>query len=189
MFSISASSSDSASSRARSNAGIDSIPASCAARQRRSPAISSKCPSGSGRTSTGCSKPRVSSEPASAANATSSKCRRGWRGLGKISSTATWRNSSTALSGSVETAMIAARPRPIPRGRPRAEPPPSGHASGPGGAHPRDRLVCGARARACERRTPSGHAPPPPGRARRTRQSRRSTDRGGSPARRSSAPR
>jgi hypothetical protein len=41
MFSISASSSDSASSCARTTAGTRSKPAICAARQRRSPAISS----------------------------------------------------------------------------------------------------------------------------------------------------
>ena len=85
MFSISASSSDSASSRTRTSAGIVSSPASCAARQRRSPAISSNRPSSDGRTSTGWSTPRELHRRRRDRRACRRRsARRGWRGLGEI---------------------------------------------------------------------------------------------------------
>jgi hypothetical protein len=118
MFSISASSSDSASPCGRTSAGMRSNPAMRAARQRRSPAISSYVPPATGRRSTGWRTPRSRSESASATSDVSSKSVRGCRGLGAISSTATSRSSgsraASSLPGAVE-ARIAARPRPMPR--------------------------------------------------------------------------
>src|SRR5919197_3966134 len=74
--------SESRSSASRTSAGSVGTPASRAARQRRSPAISSKPPAERGRTTTGCTKPWARIESASALVASLSKRLRGWRGFG-----------------------------------------------------------------------------------------------------------
>ena len=125
------------------------------------------CRPASGRTRTGCSTPRVWIDAASAASASSSKCRRGWRGFGH---------------DQVDRKPGAA-PRARCRGRRDGEDrrQAASHAAVPRGRNsPRRRLILGRLQPSCER---------PHARARRRRRSRRSTGRGGSPARRSSAPR
>ena len=69
-------------SRPATIAGIVCSPARLAARQRRSPAISSKRSSPVGRTRTGWSTPSSRTDAVSAARRSSSKCRRGWCGFG-----------------------------------------------------------------------------------------------------------
>ena len=57
------------------------LPASCEARQRRSPAMSWKRPLASGRTRTGCTTPLAVMEAASSANCSSLTLERVWKGL------------------------------------------------------------------------------------------------------------
>ena len=105
MFSISASSSASASSRGRTSAGIASRPAICAARQRRSPATSSYVPPAFGRTSTGCSTPRSPSDPASACSAILVKAR--------VAAASGWaRSARPATRAAPPRAPLPPRPRP-----------------------------------------------------------------------------
>src|SRR3954469_22445988 len=139
MFSIKASSRRSLSSVSRTIAGTWPSPAITAARSRRSPAISSKLPPERGRTTTGCRMPRALTDSERASRASSSNSRRGWLGLGRISSLAISLrpDSSRAL---VE--RIAARPRPIPR------PPPSPFAVSATCSHLFRKLQVGHGARA-----------------------------------------
>src|SRR5690348_1831793 len=65
--------------------------------------------------------PRAFTDSASASSASSSKSRRGWLGLGRISSVGI---SRSPVSSRALVERIAARPRPIPRG-----PPPSPFAA------------------------------------------------------------
>ena len=67
-------------------AGISRMPASFAARQRRSPAMSWNRPSAAGRTRIGWSTPCSVMEAASSWRGSSSKVSRGWFGLGSIRS-------------------------------------------------------------------------------------------------------
>ena len=69
-----------------------------AARQRRSPAISSYVPPATGRTRTGCSTPRTLIDSASASSDSSSNRRRGWCGLGVIISVGSSRSSSAPVT-------------------------------------------------------------------------------------------
>src|SRR4029077_19536194 len=98
------------SSASRTTAGTVFSFASRAARQRRSPAISSYPPAVRGRTSTGWTTPAARIESASPAPASESKRRRGCRGCGWIASTGTW-----ASSLSVAPPSRTSRPRPRPR--------------------------------------------------------------------------
>ena len=114
MFSASARSNRSQSSAGRTIAGIVSRPASwwraVAARQR--PARRRHRQAGGRRPA--ASTPRTRIDSASSASRASSNVRRGCRGLGWISSTGI---SRRPCSCSVLRGRIAARPRPMPRGR------------------------------------------------------------------------
>src|ERR1039458_1410442 len=66
-------------------AGTASSPASPPARQRRSPAISSKLPPATGRTRTGWRTPRSLIDSASSSSVCWSNSRRGWCGVGVVS--------------------------------------------------------------------------------------------------------
>ena len=102
MFSITAISRHSRSSWVATTAGTSSRPASWAARQRRSPAISSYVPPGQGRTRIGCKTPRSRTDSESASSDSWSKDCRGWSGLGLIRSTGRRRSSgrsSAAVGG------------------------------------------------------------------------------------------
>src|SRR6266516_1389443 len=78
-FSMRASSSGSSTSR--TSAGSRSMPASCAARKRRSPATTSR-PAAVGRTTIGCRSPCALLDAASSPSFSSSKCLRGCSGFG-----------------------------------------------------------------------------------------------------------
>src|SRR5712671_3576143 len=110
-FSTSASSRIFSSTTERTTAGIFKIPASCAARQRRSPAINSNfSPSFSLRTMTGWTMPfsridstRPSSDP---------KSLRGWYGLGWIRSMSSISMPESVLTPAVTSGMRLLRPFP-----------------------------------------------------------------------------
>src|SRR5215210_2369259 len=110
-FSTSDRSSDSLSSASRTSAGTLARPASPAARQRRSPAISSYPPAGRDLTTTGWSRPCASIERARPEPASGSNRRRGWRGFGWIAST----GSCTSSGPSPMPPTRTSNPRPRPR--------------------------------------------------------------------------
>src|SRR5207237_734552 len=89
-----------------------------AARQRRSPATMAYLPAVYGVRTNGCKMPYCVIEAAKPANASSSKCWRGWSGLGTMSPTATfctrsWSSNNTAASTFFGIKASKPRPRPV----------------------------------------------------------------------------
>src|SRR5262249_1964773 len=104
----------------RTTAGMVVLPARFEASQRRSPAINWNLPLGPGRSTTGCTTPLARIESANSFNESSLMRRRGWEGLGSISSIAT---SCVPEGDGAETVAVAADDRPgrsESRPRPRA---------------------------------------------------------------------
>src|SRR5262249_40892337 len=103
-----------------------SAPASFAARQRRSPAISSYPPSARGLTTTGCRRPWWRIDSASPAVASGSNRRRGCRAFGTISPTRisriSWPPAAPPTSNSPPPAARAARAAPRRAGGPTTPP-------------------------------------------------------------------
>src|SRR3546814_656460 len=99
------------SSAVRTITGIEGSPARLAARQRLSPAISSKRSSASSRTRMGWSTPSSATEAVRLASDSSSKYRRGWLGFGLIEPTG---NSLSPVPASPVMALGVRAPRPLP---------------------------------------------------------------------------
>src|ERR687897_65943 len=110
-FSMSASSTDSFSPACRMRTGTLSNPASLAARNLLSPAMSSKPPSVE-RTTSGCRIPTSRMEAANSLMPPSGKLRRGWRVFGRIAEVGSSSNLSPPTLSPV--AMRAESPRPNP---------------------------------------------------------------------------
>src|SRR5579883_2478145 len=116
MFSISAIAITLCSGTSRTSAGISASPARRAARQRRSPAISSNRPPAMARTTIGWISPWALIEAASSCRRSSSIDCRGWYRPGWIRATSSRRNSSPAAavsdSGTPSSTSRSRAPRP-----------------------------------------------------------------------------
>src|SRR5436190_9821192 len=113
MFSISDIASAVSSGTSRTRAGISVSPAICAARQRRSPAISSNESRPSGRTSTGCINPFARIDAASSFKASGSIFVRGWYLPGRIALTGIVPSASLRSPSSAPSSASSPRPSPL----------------------------------------------------------------------------